>query len=204
MKLAHFVKQSSTLSYFLLSHLHKSTRTKLWFGDLTINLEIIKKPPNKNVSIFKHIIIIRLSTCTKTKIVGQIKAIGNVIRGRGLMLLTDVRTRDFSPPPSSHCQHFFPGMVLRFSYSSAPCSGSWCERKMIVTVQCSFFQNRFETLGLGFPYWWNWSGLWVNKIHKRFLWGRNTDKTPNGRITVLQSIESEATVKYCLLHVFSI
>ena len=50
------------------------------------------------------------------------------------------------------------------------------------------FKTETCPLGLGFPYWWNPSVLWVNKIHKRFLCGTNTDKTPNGHITLLQSM----------------
>ena len=50
------------------------------------------------------------------------------------------------------------------------------------------FKTENCPLGLGFPYWWNPSVLWVNKIHKRFLCGTNTDKTPNGHITLLQSM----------------
>ena len=87
--------------------------------------------------------------------------------------------------------------------STIPAAYSWptFEDKGFLPSEWKYL--KLAPLALGSPYWWNPSVLWVNKIHKRFLCGRNTDKTPNGHITLLQSIGRHcwATVKYLLLQI---
>ena len=85
-----------------------------------------------------------------------------------------------------------------YSYSCS-CSYSYSYScSSLFWTKSTSFRRRLAPLALASPI--DPSVLWVNKIHKRFLCGTNTDKTPNGHITLLQSMwrHSRATVKYFL------